>query len=315
MRTMVRMAFAAAMLFGATAAQAWHIEGYVACDANADGILSVGDTPLVGVVVRVSGSGSFTASGTTDANGFYHIPMPDVAGDYTAELDPTSLPSDGIVLVPGPGPFAFSLSDSKGTATRHWLVDSASCAAQQGTCWMTGGGAKFSSITNIGMAEKGPQHSFGGNVNPSCSPYPGQGGQWNHVAHSAKLHFLGSVIRVVRCGNVADEIPPGSTSPVTPYNFIEYEGTGTLKGIQGNKADHGIVSFFARAEDRNEPGSNGAKAGAQIDRYYIHVFSNAADPAGSTLLLVDGDGSAPTVDPVTITGGNLQLHISSCTPQ
>ncbi len=285
----------------------------MACDANGDGILNVGDTPLAGVVVRITGD--VVASGTTDANGFYHIPLPDVAGNYFAELDPASLPGDAVLLIPGPGPFAFSLTTgTQSLSGRHWLVQSATCQRQQqGTCWLTGGGAKFSPITNIGMAEKGPRHSFGGNVNPSCSPYPGQGGQWNHVAHGLKLHFLGSVIQVVRCGNVA-EIPPGSTSPETPFNFIEFKGTGVLKGISGNKTDHGIVNFFGRAEDRNEPGSNGAKAGALIDRYFIHVFSDVADPAGSTLLLVDIDGDADTVDPVTITDGNLQLHISSCSP-
>jgi hypothetical protein len=175
---------------------------------------------------------------------------------------------------------------------------------------MTGGGAKFSTITNIGMAQKGPQHSFGGNVNPSCSPFPGQGGQWNHIAHKDKLHFMGTVIQVVRCGNVP-RIPEGSESPVTPFNFIESQGTGTLKGIKGNKDDYGIVNFFARVEDRNEPGSSGAKDGTLVDRYHLHVF----DSAGNTLLLVDGDAVAATVEPVLITHGNLQLHISSCSPQ
>jgi len=110
----------------------------------------------------------------------------------------------------------------------------------------------------------------------------------------------------VACGNVPG-IEPGSESPVTPFNFIEFQGTGTLKGIKGSKADFGAVSFFARCEDRNEPGSNGAKDGADIDHYFLHVFQG-----GTTLLLVDEDGDPATVDPVTISGGNLQIHISSC---
>ena len=114
---------------------------------------------------------------------------------------------------------------------------------------------------------------------------------------------------MVRCGNVAG-IPPGSTSPVTPFNFIEYQGTGILKGVGPNKADYGIVTFFARAEDRNEPGSEagGNNGGDTIDRYFLRVV----DGGGTVRLLVDGDGNAATVDPITITGGNLQIHISSC---
>jgi hypothetical protein len=46
-----------------------------------------------------------------------------------------------------------------------------------------------------------------------------------------------------------------------------------------------------------------------VDRYYIHAYSG-----GTTWLLVDGDGNPATVDPVPITDGNLQIHISSCSP-
>jgi hypothetical protein len=69
-----------------------------------------------------------------------------------------------------------------------------------------------------------------------------------------------------------------------------------------------VVQFFGRAEDRNEPGSSGAKDGALVDRYFLSVF----DGAGAKLLLIDVDGNPATVDPVTITDGNLQIHISSC---
>jgi hypothetical protein len=174
-------------------------------------------------------------------------------------------------------------------------------------CWLTGGGTKFEAAIGAWLAEHGPSESFGGNVFPSCDPDPGNGGSWTHISHGRKLHFHGTDIETVNCGNVAG-IPPGSESPVTPVNFIEFQGFGTLKGIHGNKVDHGTVFFFARAEDRNEPGSKGAKAGAQVDRYFLHVF----DANGNTLLLIDGDANPSTVDPVTITGGNLQMHASSC---
>ena len=48
------------------------------------------------------------------------------------------------------------------------------------------------------------------------------------------------------------------------------------------------------------------------DRYFIHAFTDPADPQGSTVLLLDVDGDATTVDPALISGGNLQLHASSC---
>lgn len=176
---------------------------------------------------------------------------------------------------------------------------------------MTAGGVKFSSVTGTDVAEHGPKVNLGGNVFPSCSSEPGEGGQWNHVDHRNQLHFQGFSIDTVQCGNVPG-IEPGSESPVTPFNYIEFAGTGRVRGIKGNKLSETDVSFFARVEDRNEPGNENASDGEDIDRYYIHVFSDAGNPFGTTLLLTDEDGVASTVDPVTITGGNLQLHATSC---
>ena len=42
------------------------------------------------------------------------------------------------------------------------------------------------------------------------------------------------------------------------------------------------------------------------------MFTNPADPVGSSVLLVDVDGDPATMDPVTITDGNMQIHASSC---
>ena len=99
---------------------------------------------------------------------------------------------------------------------------------------------------------------------------------------------------------------------MTPFNFIEFYGTGRVQGIKGNRLKVEPAYFWARVEDRNEPGSNGQRDGLLKDRYFLHVFSNPADPNGSTLLLVDIDGNPATIDPIAITDGNLQLHISSC---
>ncbi|OLC17231.1 MAG: hypothetical protein AUH29_02735 [Candidatus Rokubacteria bacterium 13_1_40CM_69_27] len=174
-----------------------------------------------------------------------------------------------------------------------------------GICWLTGGGVKFEPVTGTRLAEHQPQVTFGGNVHPACDG-AGAGGNWNHVDHDSKLHFHGTDIPNIGCGNVE---PPGSTSPDTPFNVIEFAGSGTLQGIAGNKDDFGTVCFAARAEDRNEPGSNGAKDGALIDRYSLVVF----DCGTGQPLLVFGDGTGNEIPtPVPITGGNLQMHSNPC---
>ena len=277
------------------------ISGYVRCD-----VIDGPDTPLEGVKVTVKLGDTTVGEVVTDIDGFYSMYLPG-QGSYVLTLE---LPSGSTGVVPAV-PFSFSVTYDPFAPwfAQDFLVSNPACNPQK--CWMTGGGAKFEPITGLQLAERGTKHSFGGNVYPGCSPDAGDGGSWNHIAHAEKLHFHAQQITVVRCGNVSG-IPPGSTSPVTPYNFIEFTGTGTLVGIKGNKVDHGTVYFYARVEDRNEPGSSGAKDGALIDRYFLHVYSNPATPTGSTLFLLDEDGDNTTVDPVLITHGNLQLHISSC---
>ena len=199
---------------------------------------------------------------------------------------------------------------------------------QEEACWLTGGGVKFEPLVGMVMATAkgngngGPDISIGGNVNPGCSPTAGDGGNWNHIDHQSRLHFQGTHIEVVECGNMHDEgiepIYDGSTSPKTPFNYIEFQGTGTLKGIKGNKDDYGEVCFYARAEDRSEPGSKETLGSAFIDRYWIRVD----DCAGTELYRFGYDYPNPTTicaddsfactDTIAITGGNLQIHISSC---
>jgi hypothetical protein len=232
-------------------------------------------------------------------------PITLAAGDsasYSGSYTPAVSPSTDTVLVTG---YSGSVME---TATA-----SATCSSEGGQCWLTAGGVKFSPITGTLLAEikqNGPTDNVGGNVYPGCNSTSGDGGNWNHIAHS-KLHFQGTDIQVVRCGNVPG-IDPGSGSPVTPFNFIDFQGTGTLKGIQGNKDDYGTVCFFAHVEDRNEPGNENAllpDGGALVDRYFLNVYDCSTH---NSLLLVDMDGNPATIDPITITGGNFQIHISSC---
>jgi len=282
-----------------------------------DGILPNGPIQYSGMV-KNCGPIALTNVTVMDDNG-----TPGYLADDVLVLGPTSLAPAGqsgdSANYSGSYAPASSPSTDTVTATGHYssytITDTASATCkQEGMCWLTAGGVKFSPITGIMMAEikqNGPQDSVGGNVYPGCNPESGDGGNWNHIAHSKKLHFQGTDIDVIRCGNVPG-IEPGSESPVTPYNFIEFQGTGTLKGIGGNKDDFGQVCFWARAEDRNEPGNERALlpgGGADIDRYYLRVFNCSS---GQTLLLTDIDGNPATIDPITITGGNFQIHVSSC---
>ncbi len=276
-------------------AYAWHIQGTVRCEQNG--------LPLGNVIVDVNGSsttGPFQGSAVTADDGTYVVALPDTPGSYDVTLD-LSLIGGGTST---PASFHLDTQDGFDFAVQDFVVSSPAC--QQLGCWLTGGGAKFSSITGTYLAEKGPQVNFGGNVNPGCSATAGDGGDWNHLDKNAKLHFHGTAITVDRCGNV-DGIPPGSTSPATPFNFIEFHGTGTLKGISGNKVSYDTVCFQGRAEDRNEPGSTGVHDGALKDRYFIRV----TDCAGTTLLVLE-DSPPGSSTPVTITDGNLQIHVSSC---
>ncbi len=307
-KSLVLLFVAVLVLVGAAQALACRIQGRIGCDVNANGAPDAGDVPLVGVTVTVAfDNGTPVGSVQTDSQGAYSITLPDVPGSYVATVGP-GLPADASFISPTTNSVAFNITWDALIFTQNWFVGSATCRA--GACWLTAGGVKFEPLAGQDLAERGPRHSFGGNVFPSCSSTPGEGGQWNHIAHDLKLHFQGWAIDQVVCGNVSG-IPPGSTSPVTPYNYIEFQGTGTLKGIKGNPVSYDDVTFFVRAEDRNEPGNEKASqpgGGAYIDRYFLRVTG----PGGATLLLVDVDGDPATVDPVTITGGNLQLHISSC---
>jgi hypothetical protein len=283
--------------------QAWHLGGKVVCPDN---------SAIEGAVINVIGStaaGAFSGSGVTDEFGEYVVTLPETPGSFVATLDTSSLPSGSFVV--GAGSVSFTTTAQDAWPWIRFTVDGTICAPPPPpptACWFTGGGAKIDPLLGIPTAHKGPDNSFGGNVYPGCNATSGDGGNWNHVARDLKLHFKGTHIEVVDCGNVTPPPPPGSTSPVTPFNYIEFQGTGTLTGIQGNKADYGTVTFFARAEDRNEPGSKDSNAGTGIDRYYLRVV----DSGGVVRLLINGSADPNVIAPVEITDGNFQLHVSSC---
>jgi len=292
-------------------ASAWagDLTGNVFCDENGNKVFDCEDLPLADVVVIVKSCDSDKVYKTiTSKYGFYWLcDLPN--GTYLVTLDADTIPAGATVIWPCAGSGKITLGGCSCYAYVDWLLDCHDKDPEH-HCWLTGGGVKFVDLTNGTVAEHGPDNSMGGNIAPSCSLEPGDGGNWNHIAHGARLHFQGKVVTKVECGNV-DGIPPGSESPTTGANFIKAWGTGTLKGIKGNKTDLD-VHFFLYCEDRNEPGSHGAKDGALVDRYFLNVYTDPSDPVGTSVLLIDLDGDPATVDPITITGGNLQIHASSC---
>lgn len=298
----IGLAVAGLVLLSASAAYACPVSGRVICSPTG--------TPLAGVQIDfVSYSpveSPYSISVVTDENGQYSTVLPG-GKCYTATV---LLASEQTAIVPSSGQLDICILGQPEEVFDDIVIYDPSCFTP-GNCWLTAGGVKFSEITGTDLGETGRKHNWGGNVNPGCSPTAGDGGSWNHIDVDGKLHFHGTHIEVVDCGNI-DGIPPGSTSPATPVNFIDFTGYGTLKGIHGNKVDYGTVYFFSHVEDRNEPGSNGQRDGEGIDRYFLNVYTDESDPVGSSVLLVDMDGDPATVDPLTITGGNMQLHISGC---
>lgn len=282
--------------------QAWWVTGRILCDANQNGQIDSQDIGVPSVLAVVTNtSGTYSNWNWSHADGVFIVQLREAPDTYVLRLHPATLPRDSTFVFPIPPLYQFSISaTNEDFVGADWLINNPDCQLESGGCWLTGGGT-------IGKPGR-PDFSFGGNVFPGCSSTAGDGGEWNVIAHNLRLQFKGTVIQSVRCGNVQG-IPPGSTSPITPFNFIEFTGTGALKGTSGNKVNYANVSFYARAEDRAEPGSRGQKKAAAVDRFYLRVYS--AD--NITRLLISGDPSNPTnIVTVPLSTGNLQLHVSSC---
>lgn len=142
-----------------------------------------------------------------------------------------------------------------------------------------------------------PNFSYGGVVNPGCSPTAAGGGNWNVIDHYEGLHFKGQNITVTGCGGVPTK------SPKVDVNIIDFTGTGTLTGVGGNTMAETPVCFVAEAHDNSEPGHH-------KDSLYLNVYDCST---GASLMLISTDPNNPSdVAPVTISTGNLQIHTSSC---
>src|SRR5512143_4246079 len=144
---------AALMLLGFGTAFACHVEGHVYCDGTA--------LPLQCVVVRAVSTdpgAPFTGTATTDADGYYYLVLPNAVGQYHVTIDLG--PSESVVT-PVAGFYDIQVTAPPQGFVEDWEIASPSCA-QEG-CWLTGGGAKFSQITDTYLAETGKKHNFGGN--------------------------------------------------------------------------------------------------------------------------------------------------------
>src|SRR4030095_4181670 len=195
-------------LGGSSAALAWHREGHIRCDGNKNGVLDGQDLGMEGVGVHIENvGGTFIADTTTAASGFYSSKLLAAPDNYVVTLDAATLPGDATFVIPASGQFLFATDATTFEIVLDWLISSATC--QAGQCWLTGGGTKWDNITTSFLAEKGTKVTFGGNIHPGCSSTAGAGGDWNHVDRALKLHFHGTNIPTVTCGNIPG-IPPGS---------------------------------------------------------------------------------------------------------
>jgi hypothetical protein len=237
-----------------------------------------------GIRVFITGGGSTTTSG----NGAFSLNLPQF-GTFTICVDSSTLPPGASIL--GNACTTFSVDMDNPFADVDFTLTGAFCEKQPppGPCWLTGGGT-------IDKTKGKPDYTYGGVVNPGCSPIAAGGGNWNVIDHLHDLHFKGLDIAVIGCTGVPTK------SPKVKVNIIDFMGTGILEGVSGNAMPKTPVSFIARAIDTSEPG--GGK-----DQLYLNVFD-----ATGTRLLISMDPTHPAnVAPKPITTGNLQIHTTGLT--
>lgn len=153
-------------------------------------------------------------------------------------------------------------------------------------CWLTGGGT-------VDKDGGQPHYTFGGVVNPGCSPTAAGGGNWNVVDHQAHLHFKGLEIQVINCSG------DPTKSPKSNFDTIDFGGTGTIVGVDGNPTAERAVCFRAQAVDLHEPGHD-------VDMLYLRVYD--CDTFETFLVISADPGNPSIIAPTIISTGNLQIH-------
>ena len=120
---MVLAALAVVALLAASPAHAWYVKGYVYCDNNMNGRIDEGDDPVDLAVVLIENlDGTYSDSHLTDHTGVYWFNLPDFPDDYRLTIDPSTLPSDAVIIQPPGGEYLVSLTAPKVDASRGWTL-------------------------------------------------------------------------------------------------------------------------------------------------------------------------------------------------
>src|SRR5436190_1701649 len=99
---------AACLLLGSIlSANAWHLSGFVYCDANGDRRISSGDIGVQGVLVVVTNSsGTYSNAGWSGNDGSYTVQLSDLSDSYTAFIRSDTLPGGTTGVSPALTTFA-----------------------------------------------------------------------------------------------------------------------------------------------------------------------------------------------------------------
>lgn len=260
-------------------------------DAGSAPTTTVGSGALYRLTVTNSGTLGLGEVVVSDASlGIFDFPVGFIAVGDSVVLDSSIITELGVAQVcdvPGIVP---NLAEARGIPLAEDFevsdddTSNVICETETIGCWFTGG-----QNIQVNRVQGRPEHSGGGNIYPSCSALPGDGGQWTHTDHDQELHFQARSLTVVECGNVP-EIPPGAPSPEVTVNFIRATATGIIKGIGGNTLAESPAAAILVMEDWGEPGRN--------DKYTI---------------LATGGGAVISLNRAALeNGGNFQIHQTSC---
>jgi hypothetical protein len=276
-----------------TTSNAWSASGVVYCDANHNGQVDNNDTGLPGVLVVITNvSGTYSnASFTTTPEGVFTIGLPTNADSYVEFLHPLTLPSDTTFLVPSNGVYHFTLD---GVVTSNFIGDFliSSSVCSNSISSNTNTDCCLAARAAIGGTKLNPLIKIAGTVVPACGCTNGDSGKLDVVDATLKLHFEGFVLDILNCGE---------TTGTNGAHFIDFQGAGTLKGINGSVTNFGVVYFSAEAVDGG--------CSTASDNFYLRVY----DSTGATLYLISADTTnAVDVAPLAITAGTIKIGTDCC---
>src|SRR5215475_12233891 len=102
MKTKSFYSLTALLLLGsALNSHAWTKLGNVFCDANTNGIIDTGDSPVQSVLVVVTNtSGTFSNASWTTAEGFFIVGLPEVPDTYVDFILAATLPEGTTAVLP-----------------------------------------------------------------------------------------------------------------------------------------------------------------------------------------------------------------------